>query len=110
RVRTHADWKSWILYFLAGVAETSRQAARQADALRALWQQMRHRLDGKNRAQGLIDGLFVNPYVTIARAAQLLKVSEPTADKSIKLLADAGVLQETTGRTWGRVWVARPIL
>jgi Fic family protein len=110
RVRTHGDWKSWILYFLEGVAQTSRQAARQADALRTLWQQMRQRLDGKHRAQALIDELFINPYVTIARTAKLLKVSDTTADKAIGLLAHANVLKETTGRTWGRVWVARPIL
>ncbi|MGA2230918.1 MAG: Fic family protein [Tepidisphaeraceae bacterium] len=110
RVRTHGDWRNWILYFLTGVAETASQAARQADALRDLGQRTRHRFGGEHRAQALIDELLVNPYVTVLRASQLLKVSEPTAARSIKLLSKAGVLEETTGKTWGRVWVARPIL
>lgn len=28
----------------------------------------------------------------------------------MKLLASLNILEETTGRAWGRVWVARPIL
>jgi len=110
RVRTQGDWRNWILYFLTGVAETATQAARQADALRDLGQRTRQRFGGEHRAQALIDELLVNPYVTVLRASQLLKVSEPTATRSIKLLAKSGVLEETTGKTWGRVWVARPIL
>ena len=32
------------------------------------------------------------------------------ADGAIRLLEQVGMLKETTGREWGRVWVARPIL
>jgi Fic family protein len=110
RIRTEGDWTSWLMYFLTAVRETSHSAMRQANALVALRERARSKLAGEHRATALLDELFINPYVTVARAAKLLKVSEPTADKTVKFLSDKGMLEETTGRAWGRVWVARPIL
>jgi len=109
-VRTRGAWLDWVRYFLAGISDSARAAVRQADAVLALRTKLRAKLEGKHRAQVLLDELFVNPYVTVNRAADRLKVSDTTADKAIKLLASLKVLEETTGRTWGRVWVARPIL
>ena len=63
-------------------------------------EQMRAKLAGKHRASALLDELFINPYVTVLRAAELLKVSDTTADKTIRILIDVGVLFErTTNRT-----------
>lgn len=109
-VRTRGEWLEWVRYFLAGVSDSARAAVRQADAVLALRAKLHARLEGRHRARALLDELFINPYITIARAAALLKVSDTTADKSVKLLASLKVLEETTGRSWGRVWVARPIL
>ena len=58
----------------------------------------------------LLDELFINPYTTVARAAKGLGVTSPTAYKTIGLLEKAGMLKEVTGREWGRIWVAKPIL
>lgn len=109
-VRTRGAWLDWVRYFLAGVTDSARAAVRQADAVLDLRARLHAKLEGKHRARALLDELFVNPYVTIPRAAKRLKVSDTTADKSVKLLASLRILQETTGRTWGRVWVAGPIL
>jgi Fic family protein len=76
----------------------------------ALRERSRRKLAGYHRAAALLDELFINPYVTVARATKALNVSDTTADKTVKLLAKHGMLKETTGRSWGRVWVARPIL
>ncbi len=109
-VRTRGEWLPWVRYFLAGVTDSARAAVRQADAVLLLRETLQAKLDAKHRARALLDELFINPYITIPRAAVLLKVSDTTADKSVKLLASLKILHETTGRTWGRVWVARPIL
>jgi ribosomal protein S25 len=47
--------------------------------------------------------------MTIARATQLLNITHPTARKVTKVLEDAGVLQEMTGREWGRIYRANEI-
>jgi Fic family protein len=92
------------------VSESATSAVRQADAMLSLRSRLHAKLKGKHRAGALLDELFVNPYITIARAAQKLNVSVTTADKSVSLLASLGILSEETGRTWRRIWVARPIL
>ena len=111
RVRTHGDWTGWVRYFLHGVADSAAAASRHVDDLLDLRDRLRAapELAAKHRAQNLIDHLFHNPYVTVSRAARLLNVSEPAADRSIKLLESLGVLRETTGKKWGRTWLADPI-
>lgn len=109
RVRTHGDWNAWILFFLSGVTETAQQALRQTGLLMDLRERYHHQLRDHAKAAGLIDQLFVNPYVTVARAAEVLGVSNPTARKAVELLEQAGVLRETTGREWGRVYLASAI-
>jgi Fic family protein len=53
------------------------------------------------RALALLDELIVNPYVTVARAEQALKVSNPTARQAVALLQKHRVLKEVSGRQWG---------
>ena len=89
-VRTHGDWNSWIVYFLSGVTETAQQALGQTGLLMDLRETYHHQLRDLPKAAGLIDQLFVNPYMTVARAAQVLGVSNPTARKAVEALVQAG--------------------
>lgn len=98
KVKTDGDWNNWILFFLTGVAETAQQAARQANQITALRERYLKELRETPKAVALIDPLFQNPYMTIARATQLLNITHPTARQVNKVLEDAGVLQEVTGR------------
>jgi len=52
----------------------------------------------------------VNPYLTAARATQILNVTNPTARQALSLLEGEGLLEEVTGRSWRRIYLARPIL
>jgi cell filamentation protein, protein adenylyltransferase len=110
RVRTHADWSAWLRYFLAGVEETARQAVEQARLLQSLRERYRKRLARKAKALVLLDQLFVNPYITVAQAAQILGASNPTARQAVALLENEGLLKEISGRAWGRLYLAAPIL
>ncbi|HEX6898800.1 MAG TPA: Fic family protein [Thermoanaerobaculia bacterium] len=110
RVRTDGDWSGWIRFFLVGVEETARSAVRQASRLMDLRETYRQRLNRRPNALRLLDELFANPYLTAARATRVLGVSGPTARQAIKVLLQERLLQEMTGRSWGRVYLARPIL
>jgi Fic family protein len=110
RVRTDGDWIGWVQYFLEGVTLTARQALQQAGTLLDLREAFRLKYREKPRVLALLDELFINPYVTAARAADLLQVSNPTARQTITVLQQDGLLEEITGRSWGRVYLARPIL
>jgi len=110
RVRTRGDWSSWLRFFLTGVTETAQEAVRQAGQLMQLREVFRKQLQDKPKPLALLDELFVNPYMTVARASEVLKVSNPTARQAVMLLQKKGLLKETTGRAWGRLYLARPIL
>ncbi len=109
-VRTDGNWEAWIRFFLDGVTSTAQAAVRQSGNLMDLREAFRARLLGKPRALALLDGLFVNPYVTVPRAVRILGVSDPTARQAVRILEDEGMLEEVSGRTWRRLYLARPIL
>ena len=110
RVRTDGDWNSWLRFFLTGVAETAQEGVRQAGKLMELRERFRAQLRERPKALGLLDALFVNPFVSVARAARILKVSNPTARQAVQVLQECGMLEEITGREWNRLYLARPIL
>ncbi len=110
RVRTEGDWVGWLRFFLAGVEETSREAVGHATRIMDLYDSLRHDLRQKHHAMALMEALFVNPFVTVSRAAHLLSVSYPTARQVVAYLQAEGLLEEITGRAWRRLYVARPIL
>ena len=83
---------------------------RHAGRLMDLREKCRARLRDKPKALDLLDQLFINPYVTVARAERILKVSNPTARQAVTLLQKNGMLDEISGRAWGRLYLAKPIL
>jgi len=109
-VRTDGDWRGWLLYFLKGVDQVARWAARQAHDLMLVRERFRGELNGKAKAITLVDELFLRPYLDAYTAAQLLGVTDPTARKAIDQLLGVGLLAEVTGRSWGRLYAARPII
>jgi Fic family protein len=109
-VRMEGDWPGWVAYFLTGVEQTSRRALTQAKQLLKLRADLERRLRETPRLVALVDGLFLNPYLTVARAQKTLGVSNPTARQAVQRLHDLGIIVELTGRDWGKVFVARPIL
>ena len=83
---------------------------RHAGRLMDLREKFRARLRDKPKALALLDQLFINPYMTVARAERILKVSNPTARQAVTLLQKNGMLDEISGRAWGRLYLAKPIL
>lgn len=110
RVRTDGDWTAWLRFFLTGVADTARDSIERAKNLMDLREKYRRRLLGKANALVLFDALFLNPYITVAKAQEILSVSNPTARQAVGMLVKEGMLKEVTGRKWGQLYVARPIL
>ena len=110
RVRTHGDWNGWLHYFLAGVEWSARRAIRQAQQLLALRADLQARLAGQPRALPLVDALFANPYLDSGRVKRLLGVSDPTARKQLAALEADGIVRETSGRNWGRQYLAEGVL
>jgi Fic family protein len=107
RIRTHGEWIPWIRYFLAGVEETAKDASLRARKLAVLRERLLRETKG---ALALVDSLLANPYITIATAAKVLGVTVPTATRQIRDLESRGILKETTGRGWRKVYLSADIL
>ncbi len=110
RVRTDCDWNAWLRFFLAGVETTAKDAVLRARRLTDLREKIRARFVGKSKVQALLDQLFINPYISVARAEKILGVSNPTARQAVVMLEKAGVLKEVSGRAWGKLYLAGAIL
>lgn len=110
RIRTDGDWIGWIRYFLVAVRDTARNAIEQSQTLLSLREDLRIDLGKDHRALSLLDDLFINPFTTVARASEHLGVATPTARKTVMKLVEMGMLEEASGRNWGKTWLARPIL
>jgi Fic family protein len=107
RVRTHGDWVPWVRYFLAGIEATARDAAVRARQLLELREALLRETRG---AGALADQVLTNPFVTISTAARVMGISAPTATRLVRELVAKGLLRETTGRKWGKVYVAPGVL
>lgn len=113
RVSTHGDWPGWLAYFLKGVAIQAQAAVDDAERLLDLQADYHERLSAaraRQAAHQLLDRLFVNPYTTTPLAANILKVSRPTARAAIRDLIDREILREMPGRKWRQLFLADEIL
>src|SRR6202163_4113984 len=95
RVSTEGAWEDWILFFLRGVAQQSRDAARRTDVLANLRAEYRARVSGPRISHGvlrLIDELFAVPVLSVPQAIDVLGVTAKPARASIKRLEDVGIV------------------
>jgi len=113
KIREEGDWIGWVDFFLRGVAEQARDALECAERILGLKERYRIRLQTK-RATGtllaLLDGLFLNPYVTVAGAAKQAHVTFATAQSAINKLEDLKIVSEVTGSKRNRVYCAGELL
>jgi Fic family protein len=107
-VRTEGDWEGWTAFYLDCVRESADDGVDVAQRLFALIGKDRRKLTTHSRATvasiQLLDMLPEHPVVTVPRASEMLKTTAPTARKAIEILAELGVLRETTGKQRDRVF------
>jgi Fic family protein len=106
-------WLEWIDFFLRGIIDQGNDALRRLDALLALWNDYRHRLQTTRTsalALRLIDELFAMPALSVPHAARFLGVTHRAAQLNVDKLVEADVLELLPGRARNRLYVARGIL
>jgi len=112
-VSQRGEWIEWIRFFLEGIEVQSLDAITRSDHLLTLWSAYRTRMQ-EARASGLllglVDQLFSYPAITTKKAAELLEVTQRSAQLNINKLVDAGILVEATGQKRNRVYVAQEII
>lgn len=114
-IRERGDWEGWLAFFLAGVAEVSREAARTITSILRVREDCRARIAdqlGRAAANGhrILDRLFDHPIVTVATVRDWLDVTSAGANTLVNRLAGTGVLREITGHARNRRFRFDPYL
>ena len=115
RVRTHGEWEEWLRFFLDGVLTTSKEAVTTAKTLLSLFEEDRRRLQNETgrRAGSALqvhDVLQKHPILSIAKAAELSQLTEPTVSAVFSAMDQMGMIRELTGRQRGRLFSYGPYL
>lgn len=112
-VSQRGAWRDWVLFFLQGVAEQSRDASARARRLQDLQAEWRAKV-AMVRSSGLLsrlaDHLFLSPVITIPQAQKVLGVTYHSAQGNVEKLVGAGILIAGPESPRGKLFVAQEIL
>lgn len=111
-VSSNATWNDWFIYFLNGVAIQSEDVLSRAERINKLltnWKIQFAAISSSVTVE-IVDHLAVNPYITINKIADELKVAYSTAARSIKKLEEVGILNKTNNNKRDKVYCATEIL
>ena len=88
-------WRQWIKFFLRSFAEQADQTIKNIQKLSNLqikYADILKNLNTSSNVVFLMEHLFDNPYITIPKAAEFLKVTYPSAKNAIMTLVNAKIL------------------
>ncbi|HXE44562.1 MAG TPA: Fic family protein [Conexibacter sp.] len=103
------ELKDWLLFFAACAVKAVDRAhdlAFRVEALREQWLRRVGQPRSHASSRALLHQLTAEPVLTVARAAELVGVSETAAARALDALERAGVLTRPSEQRWGRRWEA----
>lgn len=110
-VSEEGDWNAWLKFFLEGIKQQADEAFSRAKRLLQLRSEYRETYaDSSPSVRSLVDAVFVEPVLTVSRAAELIDMSYPAANKAVDRLESDGVLREETGKERYREFQATAVL
>lgn len=113
-VRYTGYYENWILFFLEGIIQISKETSQRIDKLIELYEGYKDKLNSsraKPLSYALLDSFFENPYATISRLQKKLKARNyPLVQRGINDLRDLGIIKEITGGRRNRYYVAQKVL
>lgn len=110
-VSEEGDWNAWLKFFLEGIKQQADEAFSRAKLLLELRSEYRDTYaDAPPSVRSLVDAVFVEPVLTVSRAAELIEMSYPAANKAVDRLESDGVLYEETGKERYREFQATAVL
>ncbi len=97
RVTEEGAWENWILFMLRAIEETARQTFDQVQAILALMEEIRARVQDQAPAiysKDLIEVIFRHPYTKIQFVVDAGIAKRQTASSYLQTLAGLGILSE----------------
>ncbi len=91
------EWRSWILFILKGIEETSLNTIRMIKAIDGLMREYKSVLRpkfGKQYKHELLNNLFFHPYTKIEFIQRDMQVARNTASKYLDMIVEAGLVEK----------------
>ncbi len=106
-IRDYGTWEEWLMFFLRGVIEVSKQATETARKILDLRESHRQAVTenlSRTAANGyrVLEHLYEHPIISVNEAQELIGTSYPAANDLIAHLTNLGILNEFTGRSRNR--------
>lgn len=113
RVSETGDWDRWVTFFATGLRDQAVDTTRKIDELVAVHDRAKE-LCRTNNVRGtaldVAEGLIARPIITPTWVQRHHGVSYPAANNAVARLEQLGLLRETTGGSYGRVFAADDVL
>lgn len=111
-VSERSEWHPWIVYFLEGVINQSKDALARVERVNRLREEWNRSLTTRlsSNIMQLLDRLMANPFITVKGAEKDLGVAFTTAQRAIDVLVERKILVQTDDAKRGRVYVAKRLL
>lgn len=96
-VSAGAKWEEWIEFCLTGTIEQARNTIQRCERLLEVREHFLKKLSkvgGSVRLNEIIEGIFHSPFVRVADLPNRLHISYPTANRDVKRLQQAGILEQ----------------
>lgn len=113
RVSETGDWDRWVGFFATGLRDQADDTTRRIDELVALHDRAKELCRANNIrgvALDVAEGLIARPIITPSWVKRHYGVSYPAANKAVARLENLGLVRETTGGNYGRVFAADDVL
>lgn len=108
-VSQRGKWEEWLRFFLRGITAQAQDGVfrmTQLQGIRARYEELVQADRNPQRMTAVIDFMFSRPILTLRQLESALDMPYMAAKRYIDKLAEAGVLQETTGYARNRVFMA----
>ncbi|MBI4267588.1 MAG: Fic family protein, partial [Chloroflexi bacterium] len=113
KISSTGAWREWIEFFLKAVTEQSGDAvsrSRRLQELQRSYMQLAREKRLAPTAVQLVNLVLMKPVLSTKTVQESLKITYQGAQKAIKVLLEAGVLTEITGRKRDKAYAADEVL
>jgi Fic family protein len=111
-VSAHGTWNDWLSYLLDGIAMQSADVLSRTERINHLMDDWQIKVSGTSSQtlQKVVKSLSMNPFTTIKKIAEDLKISFTTAQRAVSKLESFGIITQVTTSKRDRVYCAVKIL
>ncbi|MBS0185870.1 MAG: Fic family protein [Proteobacteria bacterium] len=111
-VSSKGTWYEWLIYFLNGVAVQSEDVLSRAERINDLLNQWKIVVASSSSQVpiSIVQHFAANPYFTINKIAEDLRVSYSTAQRGVQKLEAVGIIKKTSDNKRDKIYCAIEIL